>query len=103
MTQTSSRTTIGQFDFYHPDPFTDSELLIYNVVEIFLKLCLSNKHMCLHINSCLFLTDDLFRDDLFPKVEVAGEYNLILILQVWKMFFMVYLYFCPKQHCGTKV
>ncbi|XP_041954342.1 uncharacterized protein si:ch73-140j24.4 isoform X1 [Alosa sapidissima] len=40
MTQTSSRTTLGQFDFYHPDPFTDN---------------------------------DMFRDDLFPKVEVADS------------------------------
>ncbi|XP_031419069.1 uncharacterized protein si:ch73-140j24.4 isoform X3 [Clupea harengus] len=40
MTQTSSHTTIGPFDFYHPDPFTDN---------------------------------DLFRDDLFPKVEVADS------------------------------
>ncbi|KAL2097292.1 hypothetical protein ACEWY4_006499 [Coilia grayii] len=40
MTQTSSHTTIGQFDFYQPDPFTDN---------------------------------DLFRDDLFPKVEVTDS------------------------------
>lgn len=63
-----SQITNRQFDFFHPNPFTDGERTALTAT-----LCLD---CTLHDQPvCFSFSGDVFGDDHFPKADVTGLFK----------------------------